>query len=1000
MESNGILPSSEKDQTLEFPDSINSQSETVIFLNNPEELNFFKNLYESNILRTYENLMALRINLPLNIMKNQPGTNNLKMFGSDVFENFNLPRINRVEDIENGLQVSQVNEEANLLGINLLWNAGYNGTGVNIAIMDNGIDFTHPALSTRYFNDIDISTNNTTPCKDHGTPVAGVIAANLNNNNTDVQGMAFGSKIHDISFGCIGSTIEGDILAGFDYILENNATIDVVNTSFGGFAPSWDFIVEKLESEGIILVGSAGNDGPGFHTTTTGGPGNSIYGISVGASDRNGQLTLFSARGPASNMLFKPDVIAPGVNINSTSSLGGYSLNSGTSFSSPLVAGGISSLISALNSLGYNWNPGVIKAALLNTAENITNNELSEGQGIASFDKALDLISFANVDSNNVPEMIALTPNVGPINYLSEVPKGMIVNIPLSMISSHPNDVEISFTDDLTAVASNSSISDTYSQVLEIQIDTNSFQPGTIVSGNITATLNGTTAVTQLTIEIGEPMKGKIGIDLGHTYWDDLGANGIGASNTGEMVKLAMLKGYSVEHITEKINETILNDFDIFWMPDPLSLMETDSPSLLEQGFQQNILYDSEITAIVDFVNSGGSLLIDFNGLMNSSENLSEEVLMGLNATGINKLISNFNIEASTTPIVELLGHLTVDLSNQSSIVGEAEKYTHFGNYLQLSGNAQPLAITNGGLITAATYGNPNTGGRVLVSSSNYWMDNFGINGGYIGAGLNNRILAENTIDWLDQDSRVIKTAQDISSSTISGSFVVFENNSIATTTPNLYIEGNNLVTYESIIPINHGNGTYSFSYSLNGQGIFRVIAALGTDYVVWEKVIDNLGPTISVLDGNKPNGSSYEDANFYNFEFIVTDDISGVNSFSIIVKLDNAFIDPVVDYNEVTTILSIIVRDDEIQINDPKEFHQLEITVPDKNGNKSKYTYYFQIGDQVIDTNTITSTSLPTSSSGDNNVIFDNLDIVIISILGLIILALSYKNYNLKKSN
>ncbi|OLS28356.1 MAG: hypothetical protein HeimC2_07020, partial [Candidatus Heimdallarchaeota archaeon LC_2] len=349
--------------------------------------------------------------------------------------------------------------------------------------------------------------------------------------------------------------------------------------------------------------------------------------------------------------------------------------------------------------------------------------------------------------------------------------------------------------------------------------------------------------------------------------------------------------------------------------------------------------------------------------------------------------------------IIEPFGHLTVDLINQSSLIGEAEKYTHYGNYLQLSGNAEAIAITNSGLITAATYTNPTTGGRVLISSSNYWMDNLGILGGYIGAGFNNRILAENTIDWLSQESRVIKTAQIITSTTISGSFIAFENKSMTTTIPQLFIEGNSQVLFESIVPINHGNGTFSFTHSYSGQGIFRIIALLDRDYIVWEIIVDELGPTINPRNTNA-NGSRFNDENFYLIDFIVQDDISGVNPDSTIIRIENSIIDADILFNEEADILTIILNAIDFQTKDLGEFYHLELSISDKNGNTSIYHYYFQIGEpiktSVIPTSN-TSTLIPNNESNNN---FDQLTILIFSVLTVIIFGLLYKNYTLRKSN
>jgi hypothetical protein len=629
------------------------------------------------------------------------------------------------------------------------------------------------------------------------------------------------------------------------------------------------------------------------------------------------------------------------------------------------VAGGIATLISGLNNQNINWNPGVIKSAILNTGQPVDGDELTVGQGIVDFEAAYNLLTSIDQDTNNIPEIVSLTPKLGPIGYLTTVPHGMTIKLPLTLVSSHPENVSISFTGDLNGKATYSILKNTYSQILEVIIDTNQFSAHTTISGNVSITLNNYNVQSRIELEIGDVLKGKIGLDLGHTYWDDIGENGIGGGNN------------------------------------PVNLINANTPSLSDQGFSENPLLDSEISAIIDFVKGGGSVLIDFNGFFNDTDSSGDEILKGLNATGINSLINNFGITASEVPIVEPLGHVTVDLINRSSIVGKAEKYTHYGNYLQVSDNVEVLAKTNGGLITAATYSDHTSGGRVLVSATNFWLDNVGILGGYIRAGLDNKILSENSIDWLNQDKRVIKTNELITSNEISGSFVIIENATFSGETPNLYIESNSWVTFQNITPVNHGNGSYSFTYSYSGEGIFRVIAAIGNDYVVWEVIVDTNGPTISP-HSNNPNGTTFEEGLIYLIEFVVEDDISGVNQDSHNTLIDGSEFEVDVSYRDETGLLLIIIRHDDLPVKPPGSTYRLDISILDKSGNQGSYSYQFQVGVQssTSSTSTTPSSSTPTGQDDDSrNIIVDNLELIVFLGLVSIILFLTYKNYKLRKS-
>jgi subtilisin family serine protease len=126
---------------------------------------------------------------------------------------------------------------------------------------------------------------------------------------------------------------------------------DVVNNSWG--CPPEEGCTELepirrasqvLHAGGIMMVVSAGNEGPGCSTVWI--PANLDSNVSVGASDRGDQIASFSSRGPATGSLLKPELTAPGIDIVS-SIPGGYGSASGTSMAGPHVAGIVALMWSA-----------------------------------------------------------------------------------------------------------------------------------------------------------------------------------------------------------------------------------------------------------------------------------------------------------------------------------------------------------------------------------------------------------------------------------------------------------------------------------------------------------------------------------------------------------------------------------------------------------------------------------------------------------------------------
>lgn len=208
----------------------------------------------------------------------------------------------------------------------------YTGKGVGIAIIDTGI-YPHPDLtypSSRIVAFKDFVNGNTLPYDDngHGTHIAGDAAGSGFLSQGLYRGSApdadlIGIKVLDKH----GRGTQSKILAGLEWAIENKAryNIRVVNLSLGSGSAATRSeqdplrqAVEKAADEGIVVVVSAGNNGPYSDTITS--PGDSPKVITVGAVDDNNTPTLaddyiphFSARGAHGTS--KPDLVAPGEGI-------------------------------------------------------------------------------------------------------------------------------------------------------------------------------------------------------------------------------------------------------------------------------------------------------------------------------------------------------------------------------------------------------------------------------------------------------------------------------------------------------------------------------------------------------------------------------------------------------------------------------------------------------------------------------------------------------------
>ncbi|MFC8664989.1 S8 family peptidase [Streptomyces sp. NPDC057199] len=257
--------------------------------------------------------------------------------------------------------------------------AGYDGKGVKVAVLDSGVDATHPDLKDRIDAEKNFSAAaDTVDRAGHGTHVASTIAGSgaASPAGTKYAGVAPGArllvgKVLDDE----GSGDESGVIAGMQWAVEQGAK--VVNMSLGGTdAPGIDPVEQAVgdlsADSGALFVIAAGNEGP--KEGTVGTPGSAAAALTVGAVDREDAIAEFSSRGPTADGFLKPDITAPGVDIVAAKaaegSMGdpaadGYVSMSGTSMATPHVAGAAAILAQQ----HPDWTGRRIKAALTASAK-------------------------------------------------------------------------------------------------------------------------------------------------------------------------------------------------------------------------------------------------------------------------------------------------------------------------------------------------------------------------------------------------------------------------------------------------------------------------------------------------------------------------------------------------------------------------------------------------------------------------------------------------------
>jgi subtilisin family serine protease len=283
-----------------------------------------------------------------------------------------------------------LNESVPLIRANRVWtDLGVTGRGVIVAIVDTGIDYTHPDLggclgpSCKVMGGYDFSNNDSDPWDDHGhgTHVAGIVAANGAIKGVAPEAKLLAFKVLDYS----GSGSFSTVIAGIERAVQSGA--DVINMSLGGPGDPDDPLAQAADNAvaaGVVVVVAAGNSGPDYQTL--GSPGLARQALTVGASDKSDQIARFSSRGPAPLTLqIKPEVTGPGVSITSTvphagCSLcdpSGYKALSGTSMASPHVAGAAALLLERFPS----WTPQQVKEALMERSVSLGLDVFTQGSG-------------------------------------------------------------------------------------------------------------------------------------------------------------------------------------------------------------------------------------------------------------------------------------------------------------------------------------------------------------------------------------------------------------------------------------------------------------------------------------------------------------------------------------------------------------------------------------------------------------------------------------------
>ncbi|MHA1579818.1 MAG: S8 family serine peptidase [Candidatus Freyarchaeota archaeon] len=319
-----------------------------------------------------------------------------------------------------------------------LWSKNLNGSGIVIALLDSGIDASHPDL-----DDLDDNNNTFDPkiianvsmvdydpfpfdFNGHGTYVAGIIAGTGNASSGTYKGIAPQARLLNVKvFDIEGLSFYSWIMSGVEWSVSHGADIIVVPFAGPGYPDDpLCTAVDRAVMMGVTVIAAAGDDGPAY--TSVGSPGMALTPITVGSyNTSSGQVCYNSSRGPSLFMWTKPDLVAPGYNITSCNASkpdlgvnisfpsmpeggygtpldGNYTSATGTAAAAGYVAGVAALLLQAFPFL----TPEALRVAMMRTAIDLGEDPNTQGAGLLDANATYNYLKSLGSSSAGLTRMI------------------------------------------------------------------------------------------------------------------------------------------------------------------------------------------------------------------------------------------------------------------------------------------------------------------------------------------------------------------------------------------------------------------------------------------------------------------------------------------------------------------------------------------------------------------------------------------------------------------
>jgi hypothetical protein len=585
------------------------------------------------------------------------------------------------------------------------------GSPVRVAVLDSGIDQDFSLqgrvvaeksfIEVQYgYDSADLTVTDANPeGVPHGTLVSKLVAETPNAQIVNAKVLSSD-----------GSATTMALIAAIHWSIEQNCS--VITMSLGSTPVNSDPLGETLEwafSRGVVVVSSAGNEGEGgVAGTSISSPSVFEHSISVAALYETGEPTAFSSTGPTRSRYMKPDISAPGYVSY------GNGVYYGTSFASPRVAGAAADLIGYCIINNITYTPGSIITALLKGATPVgTYPSYIVGAGRLNVQNSQNLIIENSVDGN-LPSISLAFPGELPVDF-ERLFLGDTYRFDLRLVTSGYTTFDVSISGDpLGTIDVPSTIIVNQTRIFPLTVDIPSSGLSSLDATITFSSIGFGSSDLTLSFDVTSPAA-RVAFDISHTGWSIDSYYG----QFREFYKELTNNDISVTEIRNSSETTLsfLQQFDSVVILDPCVYNVNETNPLNPEAFTLPFSAQ-EIEAYEDYFDSGGGIFV--STLSESATNLSE-VNDFLSWTGFS--IMDTEIPSSGDDPV------FVDNLDTHIITSGVTGFHYLGARIFIPVDGDRLARYQ--MMPVMGYKEGAGGGKLVVTGSNYLIDNYAFLGEY-----------------------------------------------------------------------------------------------------------------------------------------------------------------------------------------------------------------------------------------------------------------------------